>query len=202
MFRKRQTQTLFLFLMFMTMRDACQAQYTMQMSVYTDATISEDGLTLYSAESAIDQGTCSNHYNYTITAQINAPDGRTASYTSTGLYANTSIAINDVEGDYTLVGTGRYNCGCTYGVQYGYGSSLSANLEKIIAYYRNDGPYLGAYVFHRCNPYNNRCDTLISSSATAFAKLTVWRIQTPLFYGCRAKDEQAVNGCQTPDPKP
>lgn len=97
---------------------------TMQFSVYTSWSVSSDGRTLYSGESFTDQSSCHAHSNYVTTAAIYAPDGRQASSQNSGLYANASIALNTVCGNYSLVAYGTYYCGCAF-VNSGFGGGIS-----------------------------------------------------------------------------
>jgi hypothetical protein len=106
---------------------------TVQFSVYTNWSIGSDGNTLYSAESVIDQSTCYAHSNYVTTAFIYAPDGRQASSQSAGLYANTSMPLNGVSGNYSLVASGRYYCGCSF-MNAGFGGSISLPISYAVTY--------------------------------------------------------------------
>ena len=105
--------------------------YTMQFSLYANPSISSDGQTLYAYESVTDESTCYNHYNYVLTANIYTPDGRHAQASQTGLTATASIALNDMTGDYNLVATGTYYCGCA-NLQSGFGLSSLFPLRKTV----------------------------------------------------------------------
>ena len=106
---------------------------TMRFSVYTDWSVGTDGNTLYSGQSVIDQSTCYLHSNYLTNAIIYAPDGRQASAQSSGLYANTSIALNGVTGNFSLVGSGSFYCGCAFVVS-GFGGGMSLGIDFAVTY--------------------------------------------------------------------
>lgn len=106
---------------------------TMRFSVYAGWSVGSDGNTLYSSESVIDQSSCNLHTNYATTAAIYAPDGRHASSQNSGLAANASIALNGVSGNYSLVASGTYYCGCAF-VNSGFGAGISLPISFAVTY--------------------------------------------------------------------
>lgn len=96
---------------------------TMSFSVYTDASADEDGvITMWG--NVEDNSTC-YHTNYSTTANIVSPSGRTSSTSFSGLEASTSLDIDAEEGNFNVYINGTYHCNCS-GMTAGYGGGFFA----------------------------------------------------------------------------
>jgi hypothetical protein len=109
---------------------------TMSFSVYTAATTGNNETRLYMSASVVDNSQGCSHGNYETTARIVSPSNRTATSTSSGLQASTSIAINAEVGTYQMVTTGCYRCSCIgYGLA-GFGSAIPKILQVYHSRYK------------------------------------------------------------------
>jgi hypothetical protein len=97
-------------------------------SDYNDVYASSDASTIYTYATVYDYSGC-NHSQYTTTAKIYSPSGRTASASGPGLSAETGIAVNNEEGSYTSAVNGTFWCpvGQTY-AGFGFGLTITARI--------------------------------------------------------------------------
>jgi hypothetical protein len=94
--------------------------YGMSFSVYSDGTISTDGLTFNIFSSVADNSWGCTHTNYLTTTYVTSPTNRTSSRQLSGLSSNTSISINNEDGTFQMGTSGSFACGCSH-LNLGYG---------------------------------------------------------------------------------
>jgi hypothetical protein len=71
-----------------------------------------------------------SHSNYFTTVSVYSPSSRSATSSSGGLYASTSIPISAEFGDYTVATTGSYQCSCIFGGTAGFGGGQTVPVRK------------------------------------------------------------------------
>ena len=147
----------------------CQMVYNV--SVYSDA--STDGSTLFATSTRVDNSTgCSAHGSYSTTVTLIAPDGTQAPSTSTGMIANTSMAINGrTTGNFTVTGIMQFYCGCFMHWVGGGGPNLT--LSFAITYTQSTSLYSDANGW--C-PQKNAC----TNTGSPKCKVVSTRVDTHL----------------------
>lgn len=104
-------------------------------SYYDDAYVSSDGLSLYSSVSVVDHSGC-NHSQYTTTAQIFTPSGRSNYTTTNGLGSTTSIALDGETGSFTTSTSGNFYCPVLAGFA-GFGDGWAIVVAERTTYYKD-----------------------------------------------------------------
>jgi len=104
------------------------AAQSMSFSVYTAPSAANGSVTVEST--VLDYSTGCSHWNYATTAKIYSPSNRSATSTSNGLSAYTSLSFDSEFGTYTTATTGTYNCSCIFGSAAGFGGGQQIQVPR------------------------------------------------------------------------